>query len=218
MSRRTGQLLALIGITVLVVLAVWYQASQGGFQTRLLDPYGYYGFGPSGGGGSVSQPVAVSKRPQDFQANRPQSSRQVGAITELTYLVPFEQLVVLDGLQVPRFVPSFTTPVQWKADPDNYRAVVIDDENATRTAFLSTDREGELVFELEVENPGGQYVRVARYVFTVVSPLAFSADVNKDGVYDFQNDLVHLLRNWDSFGEDATRTLALVLSRLELEE
>ena len=123
-----------------------------------------------------------------------------------------------DALQIPRYVPSFTTPVEWKANPGNFELVIVDDEFATRTAFIAPDKDGELVFDLYAENPGGQMVKVARFKFNVVSPVAFAADVNKDGKYDFQVDLVDLLRNWDAYGDDAIRLLAHVLANLESDE
>lgn len=212
MSRRAGQIIALIGLTVLIVLAIWYQMqADTRLQTSILNNQYGYGYQNSAGASTTGSTMSGNA----LTENRPQFSSEMNGIKIHRYIIAYDELTVLDGLQVPLHVPSFTTPVLWRAVNPAAQAVVIDDENAARTAFLAPSSDQVLIFSLSTENTSGDYEVVARYQFTVVSPLALSADVNRDGKYDFQNDLVNLLRNWDSFGNDATRVLALVLSRLE---
>jgi hypothetical protein len=212
MSRRAGQIAALLGITILVIVAIWYQNRQDGSLKSSVLNIQKYGYGYAAKGASSGTSGTNS---QALSENRPQFSAEENGIKVHKYLVPFDELIVLDALQVPLHVPSMSTAVEWTSANTAASTVIIDDMNAARTAFLSPDTEQELHFGLSVEKTTGGYERVARYEFVVISDLAFSADVNKDGKYDFQNDLVHLLRNWDSFGNDSTRTLALILSRLE---
>jgi hypothetical protein len=211
MSRRAGQIVALLAITVLVIVAIWYQNKQDqSLKTSVLN--NQYGYGYTSTAGSSAGSVPNS---QSLPAHRPQFSGEENGLTVHRYLIAYEKLTVLDALQVPLHVPSISTPVVWSAANDSASAVIVDDIKSTRTAFLAPESDQVLLFELSVGNNSGTYEKVARYEFTVVSEIAFEADVNLDGKYDFQNDLVHLLRNWDSFGNDATRTLALILSRLE---
>lgn len=211
MSRRAGQLIALFAITFLVVVAIWYQSKQ---DTRLQssvlnNQYGYgYNTGSSITGSTGSSASSLAE-------NRPQFSSEENGIKVHKYLISYDSLTVLDGLQVPLQVPSLSTNVLWIADNASASSIIIDDENSARTAFIAPGSDDQLDFLLQVEDSSGVYQTVAKYQFIVVSDIAFAADVNKDGIYDFQNDLVNLLRNWDSFGNDATRTLALILSRLE---
>ncbi len=211
MNRRTGQIFALLSITVLVFVAIWYQNSQDTrLQTSLLSGQYGYGYGNTAPGPAPSSPTTSS-----LAENRPQFSGEENGVIVHKYFVPYDELTVLDGLQVSLFVPSLSTPVEWSSANTEASSIIVDDMNAARTAFITPNTEQSLHFNLAVENSSGVYETVARYEFTVLSPLAYRADVNLDGKYDFQNDLVNLLRNWDSFGADATRTLAFILSRLE---
>lgn len=208
------------GISILAIVAVWYQIEQGGFlQTQVVNRGAYYGSSGYQGSGSTSTTATNTSpsmpSPQDFDENVPLRSQSNAGLEVLEYLVTFDEVTILDGLQVSQHVPSFSSPVLWEADSNNSETVVIDNENASRTAFLTPSKETTLAFLLKVPDQDGNYQAVARYEFLVVSDLAYQADVNKDGQYDFQNDLVNLLRNWDDFGNEATRTLALILSRLE---
>jgi len=151
--------------------------------------------------------------PISLEENVPVSSTLENGLLVNRYFTVYGQRTVLDGLQLPQYVPSFRTKVQWISDESNPVAIEIEDPNAARTAFMAPSQETELRFTLEV-GPVGSFTPVAQYVFSVVSPLVLTADANRDGIYDF-TDLLDLLQNWQSYGSQATQVLAVILSRYQ---
>jgi cysteine-rich repeat protein len=148
-----------------------------------------------------------------LSSNVPQSSTLENGLIVHRYMTLFGEKTVLDGLQVPQYVPSFSSEVRWSADASNSTQIAIDDVNSARTFFMAPSQEADFTFLLEVKQ-GSTYSPVAKYVFSVLSPLVYSADANKDGKYDF-SDLLNLLQNWNSYGNEATQVLAVILSRYE---
>lgn len=142
-------------------------------------------------------------------ANPAQTTREEGGVLILNYLVPVGAQAILDGLQVPA-VSSFSTPVVWAQDAQDVTKVTIADSTSARTYFIP-NQEGQYNFTLSLDG-----TVKARFIFDVVSEVAYAADANHDGKYDF-NDLLNLLQNWDSFGDKATTILAVILSRYEQE-
>lgn len=140
-----------------------------------------------------------------------QSSSIVDGIPEYRYLVAFQAQVILDGLLLTQDIPSLTTKVSWVADPKNSFTPVLQDLTAARTFFVAPEQEGTVRYFLEMEKDGAKK-RLAAYLFTIVSPITFSADVNKDGKFGFE-DLLNLLQNWEKFGADAPKIMSLILSQ-----
>lgn len=192
MSRRGGQIFVLLSILALVIVVVYYQSAlQSQLKGDVLNQYGY----------------------SYLDASPAQSKVQVNGITEFRYLVQHGQKVILDGLQASQQVPNFQTEAKWSAVSTNSAFVTIDDSSSVRTFFMAPSQDVDLQFLLEVRQ-NGSFTPVARYVFSVVSPVAFSADADKDGKYTFM-DLTLLLQNWNSLGSSATQVLSVILSKYQ---
>lgn len=160
------------------------------------------------------KPVEISEKPAPppLPAAGPyQSSSLVDGIQEFRYLVVFQTQVILDALLLTQDVPSLTTKIIWVADEKNAFTPVLQDPTAARTFFVAPEQEGTVQYFLEIEKDGAKK-RLATYQFTIVSPVTFSADVNRDGKFGFE-DLLNLLQNWETFGADATKIMSLILSQ-----
>lgn len=169
-----------------------------------------------------SEQVSAQEKPAEPEKPSPtplpaagpyQSSSVVDGIPEYRYLVAFQAQVILDGLLLTLDVPALTTKVQWVADPQNAFTPVLQDGTAARTFFVAPEQEGMVKYFLEIEKDGVKK-RLAAYHFTIVSPVTFSADVNRDGKFGFE-DLLNLLQNWEKFGADAAKIMSLILSQYE---
>jgi hypothetical protein len=143
--------------------------------------------------------------------NAPQTQRTEGGLLVLEYLVQVGNQVVLDGFQTPAAV-AFTSEVLWEQDPEDTVEVTIADELSVRTFFFANE---VAVYHFILTVSGEEK---ARYVFDVVSPTLYAADVNHDGKYTFNPDLVNLFRIWNDLSDRATATLAGVIQRLVTSE
>lgn len=198
MNRKSGQLIALLVVVVLVVIVIAYQFFQRDeLKSSVLDPYGY----------------ASSDDDDELDDNPADESSIVNGLPQKKYYVAFAEKVVLDGLIMPIQVPSLATPVRWTPDDDNPVRVDVDDPSSARSFFIAPSYDVELIILLET-NLGGVRRPVANFLIVVMSPIAIKADANNDRKYDI-SDLSNLLQNWDSFGDEATRVLSVILSRYQ---
>ena len=154
--------------------------------------------------------VSAAPAIPELQANPPQSTHDENGTTVYQYLVKIGDRAVLDAVQY-HDVTSSTARVRWASTNPS---VVIDDPASARTFFIPA-AEGEVSFTVEMRRADGSYQSLpVRFDFSMVSELAYSADANHDGIYDF-NDLLALLQNWDAYGEKATTILSVILSRYQ---
>lgn len=201
MTRKTGQILALLGIIVLVVVSLWYQMSmETSLKGSVLDQAGLYGYDK-----------------YDLTENPPDKRTVVAGVLHLHYRVPFGDLVIMDALQVPQSVPSVDIPVLWEPDFTNTVEVQVEDETAPRTAFIAPREATTIGFMLKLTRRGESGRSVARYVFEVVDPAVLRADVNNDGRFTFE-DLLNFLQTFDPNDPNYTRVLSVILSEYEEEE
>ena len=194
----------MVAVVALVVLVILYQFQLGsGLKSSVVKSdvmeYGY----------DYDSLAGTSSLGDSF----PDFSSIVDGLPEKRYFVNYGEQVILDGLLMPIQVPQLSTPVKWTQDSGDSQAVQIENDTAARTFFMAPREDTVIKILLESEL-GGTTRKVANYVFQVMSPIAMSADVNKDGKYNLE-DLTNLLQNWDQYGVDSLKILAVILSNYE---
>ncbi|MDF2379505.1 MAG: hypothetical protein P1V18_04785 [Candidatus Gracilibacteria bacterium] len=204
MDRKTGQFAVMGAVLMLVVILVWnmYQMDLN-LQTNVTGGGNPVGYAPNATGYNSGQ-IPSSKQPANQQL--------IGGVYIHTFVYGFKETVVLNALPLP-VVTSNTDEVRWIPDTGNFTQVTLSDPNAVVTYFFAPETEGNLKFKVERKD-NGQFVHIADFIYKIQSPLTQQADSNSDGIFDF-TDLLYLIQNWNTLGNQATQMLAIVLSEYE---